>query len=296
MGAAERQAAAGSRSELTDRYDSLMLTAQEHALRSASALLARELRLVEVFTAGQHATTLLVSDGEDELVVRSFPHGDTTAAKEPEVLRKLSALGDLVPHLVAHRPDLDDPLVITTKVRGSTPDPTLCVATIAREMARALFRIHTLDGTGLPQEPTRPPTGKSSIAHRVYAGFPRLLDGERVLSHGDFWCGNALWTGDRLTGVVDWAGAGHAPRGRDLSWCRQDLVLLGSPTAAAEFLDEHEALLGRRMTDIHAWDLHAAASAINRVETWLPNYHGIGLTDVTAALLRHRLDEWNAGL
>jgi aminoglycoside phosphotransferase (APT) family kinase protein len=273
-----------------------MSTAQQHALRSASALLGRELRLVEVFTAGQHATTLLASDGTDEPVVRSFPAGDDTATKEPEALRRLNPLGELVPRLVAHRPDLEDPLIITEKVPGSTPDPSLSASTIAREMARALTRIHALDGTGLPPTPTAPPDGDSSIAHRVRNGFSRLIRGERVLSHGDFWCGNALWSGESLTGVIDWTGTSHAPRGRDLSWCRQDLVLLGSPDAAAEFLDEHEHLLGRRITDIHAWDLHAAASAIDRVETWLPNYHGIGRTEITAELLRHRLDEWNSRL
>ncbi|WP_246490574.1 phosphotransferase family protein [Brevibacterium oceani] len=273
-----------------------MSTAQQHALRSASALLGRELRLVEIFTAGQHATTLLASDGEDEFVVRSFPAGDATAAKEPEVLLRLSTLGEQVPRLIEHRADLDDPFIITTRVPGSTPDPALPASTIAREMARALVRIHALDGTGLPQTPTVPPIGDSPIAHRVRAGFAELLQGERVLSHGDFWCGNALWSGERLTGVVDWTGASHAPRGRDLSWCRQDLVLLGSPDAAAEFLDEYESLLGRRITDIHAWDLHAAASAIDRVETWLPNYHGIGRTEITAELLRRRLDEWNSRL
>lgn len=273
-----------------------MSTAQQHALRSASVLLGRELRLVEVFTAGQHATTLLASDGKDEFVVRSFPAGDDTATTEPEVLRRLSALGEQVPRLIAHRADLDDPLIVTTRVPGSTPDPTLPASTIAREMARALVRIHALDGTCLPPTPAAPPVADSSIAHRVRNGFSQLIRGERVLSHGDFWCGNALWSGERLTGVVDWTGGSNAPRGRDLSWCRQDLVLLGFPDAAAEFLDEYESLLDRRITDIHAWDLHAAASAIERVETWLPNYLGIGRTEMTAELLRHRLDEWNAEL
>ena len=34
----------------------------------------------------------------------------------------------------------------------------------------------------------------------------------------------------------------------------------------------------------------------DRVETWLPDYLGIGLTEMTAELLRGRLDEWNATL
>lgn len=280
----------------TARYDAPMPPPQEHALRSASLLLRRELRPLEVFTAGQHATTMLTSDGESEFVVRSFPRGHDAAIREPEVLHRLTELDELAPRLVAHRADLDDPLIITTRVPGSAPTPPLSLSTIAREMAGALVRIHSLDGTGLPEAPAGPPAGDSAIAHRARSDFDRLLTGERVLSHGDFWVGNALWTGRRLTGVVDWAGAGHAPRGLDLAWCRQDLVLLGSPAAADEFLAEYERLLGRSISDIHAWDLHAAASAVDRVETWLPNYLGIGLSEMTAEVLRDRLEAWNARL
>lgn len=56
---------------------------------------------------------------------------------------------------------------------------------------------------------------------------------------------------------------------------------LGSPEAAAVFLAAYEERLGRRIHDIRAWDVQAAALAHDRVETWLPNYHGIGLTDMT---------------
>lgn len=117
-----------------------------------------------------------------------------------------------------------------------------------------------------------------------------------VLIHSDFWCGNALWEADRLTGVVDWSGARSGPRGVDLAWCRQDLVLLGSPRAAGLFLEEYERLTGAAVDDIGAWDVQAAASAHGRVETWLPNYLGIGRGEMTAELLRERLDAWNAKL
>lgn len=32
------------------------------------------------------------------------------------------------------------------------------------------------------------------------------------------------------------------------------------------------------------------------METWLPNYHGIGLTHLTAQQPRQRLDRWSAAL
>lgn len=66
--------------------------------------------------------------------------------------------------------------------------------------------------------------------------------------------------------------------------------------AAGLFLEEYERLSCVTVGDIDAWDVQAAASAHDRVETWLPNYLGIGRVDMTADLLRERLDAWNARL
>lgn len=42
--------------------------------------------------------------------------------------------------------------------------------------------------------------------------------------------------------------------------------------------------------------LQAAAQADPVVESWLPNYHGIGLVHLTAEQLRQRLDCWSTAL
>lgn len=269
---------------------------QLHATRSAAELLGRELTFLEELTGGQHATTVLATDGEHELVVRVFPPHHDAAIREAAVLGRLSCLGAWVPHLMAVSTDLNEPVIITSRVPGSVPAPDLSSLTIAAEMAAALIRIHELDGRGLPPVPATPPQGDSAIAHRAQQEWDGLDGSDPVLLHRDFWSGNALWKGERLTGVVDWSGAGYGPRGVDLAWCRQDLVLLGSPEAADVFLREYERLLGRPISDIAVWDVQAAALAHDRVETWLPNYVGIGRTDMTAELLRERLDGWNAGL
>ena len=266
------------------------------AVDSASRLLGRGLSLKSALPGGQHATTLRVTDGTTDFIVRGFPTGHDAAQRETDVLPRLSPLGDLVPRLIAADTSLDRPLVVTTVVPGSTPQRTLSIDTIAREMAAALVRIHALRGEGLRAAPSAPPAGTSALARRAQDEWDSLDLSDPVLTHSDFWSGNALWTGQRLTGVVDWAGARQGPRGIDLAWCRQDLVLLGSTSAPEVFLTEYERGLGRPVGDIRSWDVQAAASAHERVETWLPNYHGIGRTDMAESDLRHRLDAWNATL
>jgi aminoglycoside phosphotransferase (APT) family kinase protein len=113
-----------------------------------------------------------------------------------------------------------------------------------------------------------------------------------VLTHSDFWSGNALWNGDLVTGVVDWCGARNAPRGLDVAWCRLDLVLLGSHAAADAFLAEYEAASGIPMRDRAAWDRYAAARADPIVESWAVNYDGIGRSQITSEVLRRRFDRW----
>lgn len=273
-----------------------MTDAQARTLRTASDLVGRELSLIEVFAGGQHATTLLATDGDSEIVVRAFPPHHDAAGREAEILGRLSALGSWVPQLIAVSHELLDPVIVTSRVAGTVPDAELSPTTIATEMAAALVRIHELDGHGLRLTPAEPPQGQSALAVRAQQEWAHLDTRDPVLTHRDFWCGNALWEADRLTGVVDWSGARSGPRGVDLAWCRQDLVLLGSPDAAETFLEEYERLVGSTIDDIGAWDVQAAAQAHDRVETWLPNYLGIGRVNMTAELLRERLDAWNAKL
>lgn len=272
------------------------MTNGDEAIAVASALLGMPLRLVRALPGGSHASTLLVRGGGSEYVVRQFPEYDAAPAHEVDVLRRLSDLDDLVPHLIAHDVGRDRPVLVTSTLDGSTPAPDLSPTTIATEMSRALARIHSCDGSGLPLAPDRPRPGHSPIARRAAQEWEDLDLGERVLTHGDFWCGNALWTGARLTGVVDWSGARCAPRGVDVAWCRQDLVLLGSVEAADLFVEEYEAGIGRRLSDIRAWDVQAAAYAEPRVHTWAVNYRGIGRPEITGHVLRERLSDFAATL
>ncbi|WIB77615.1 aminoglycoside phosphotransferase family protein [Curtobacterium sp. MCPF17_002] len=262
---------------------------------AAAGLLGRPLTLARELTGGQHARTLLVDDGDAHVVVRMFPRADDSVARELEVLRRLGPLGRLAPRALAHGELEGHGVIVTEAVPGGPPSPTLDPVVIGEQLGVALAAVHRLDPTGLPDDAREPTTRAGRLAASAQEAW-READLDRVLTHGDFWSGNTVWDGDRLTGVVDWSGARSAPRGVDLAWCRQDLVLLGSPVAAERFLAAYEAASGRRVLDVHAWDVVAAARADTYVETWAPNYAGIGRPEVDARVLRERFDAWVGAL
>ena len=236
--------------------------------------------------------TSVVSDGRDEYVVRRFPSGDPAVTREVQVLPRLATLGELVPRLIGFDDALTGPVIVTSRVAGAAPEPGVEPAALAAGLAAALARIHAVDASGLPAGADAPPAGDTELAMRAGRDWPRLAAAPAVLTHSDFWSGNALWRGAELTGVVDWSGAHAGPRGLDVAWCRQDLVLLGSPAAADAFLAEYESRSGVLVDDVAAWDRYAAARADPNVESWAANYAGIGRAHLTGMELRLRFDRW----
>ncbi|MEU0968402.1 hypothetical protein ABZ357_24280 [Streptomyces sp. NPDC005917] len=80
-----------------------------------------------------------------------------------------------------------------------------------------------------------------------------------------------------------------------MSWCRLDLVLLHGPIAAEVFLTAYQEAAGEAVPDMALWDLFAISNSHRTVETWLPNYHDLGRTDLAAADLRKRHTDWGKG-
>lgn len=265
-------------------------------LAGAENALGATVEFVEQLSGGTHALTVAISSEGESLVVRTFPPGDEAVAREVDVHGKISPLGGLVPEYRAKGQAGSRPLIITSRLPGGPPAPHIPVSVIARSMASLLARIHAVDPEGLRRFADEPKSGSTAIARLAHEAWHAVPDAELVLTHHDFWSGNTLWVGEQLTGVIDWSGACMAPRGVDVAWCRQDLMLLGEPAAADLFLQEYEARAGVTVASINAWDVLAAWSAEPRIETWAPNYAGIGRSEITAAVLRERLTAWNTAL
>lgn len=248
-----------------------------------------DLRVVRRLAGGTHADTHLVRGGDGRsLVLRTFPPGDPAVRREAVVLDRLGGLDGLAPTLVAADPDgthAGRPAILVTRVPGSPHIVPADPYPWAARLGQVLARVHAVDAAGLRDLPSREPPPE------VRDSWARMAGAPHVLTHYDFWSGNTLWTGDALTGVIDWSGAARAPRGFDVAWCRLDLVLLYDEDVADAFTAAYGAV-----GDLDLWDAYSAGKADRDVEDWSPNYVELGRTDLTPTALRRRLTGWRRRL
>jgi aminoglycoside phosphotransferase (APT) family kinase protein len=261
-------------------------------------------RSVHPLSGGSHASThLLEAAGTGRrAVLRLFPSGDDSAAREQHVLTALRGLDGFAPRLLGVDPRGDRcgaPAVLISALPGRADITPADPVAAAAALGRALARVHAvprgrLAGFRDGMAAVRSGTGPAAAALAGHAG--RLATRPRVLAHGDFWSGNVLWQAEVVTSVIDWSGAVLAPRGYDIGWCRLDLALLHGPGGAAAdaFSAAYGEASGAPPVDVALWDLFALARSHRTVGTWAPNYAGLGRGDLTAGELRRRHAAWTA--
>ena len=91
-------------------------------LEAASQLVGRRLELLRELTGGEHALTLLVTDGRAEYVVRRFPAHDPAVGREVAVLSRLEPVADLAPQLIAYSEETPSPTIVTSRCLLYTSD------------------------------------------------------------------------------------------------------------------------------------------------------------------------------
>jgi aminoglycoside phosphotransferase (APT) family kinase protein len=262
-------------------------------------------RHISALVGGTHSRTYLiqVSNPELEVVLREFPAGDAAACQEAQVLTALDGLGGLAPRLLASGPGGTPPAGpwnLISCLPGAADITPASPSAFAAQLGETLARIHgapqtdlirlssVFDGPGGFLEALSGPA-----ASLVAARQDCLSSAPRVLTHYDFWSGNTLWRDGTLTGVVDWSGGAVGPRGFDVGWCRLDLYLLYDQDIADCFLNAYQAASGNTMTGSLLSDLWAVARSYQYVESWVPNYHDLRRSDLTAAELRKRHTQWS---
>ena len=277
--------------------------AEVRRLAGPSAVLIDVARL----EGGTHADTWRVGTDNpaSSVVVRQFPVADLAACREQHVLRALDGLGGLAPVLLGG--DLDGqwsehPTSLISWLDGESDITPSDPRTWARELGRALALVHAAAGDRHAQLPSVFDDGgpqsqlNGPLAVEIRSRWSQIVGSPAVLTHRDYWSGNVVWRDGRVSGIVDWSGGAHGPRGFDVGWCRLDLVLLYDERIAGVFLAAYEAASGESLGDVVLWDGLAAARSHDAVETWAPNYAPLGRGDLDDRELRHRHSVWAARL
>jgi aminoglycoside phosphotransferase (APT) family kinase protein len=152
------------------------------------------------------------------------------------------------------------------------------ISDLARKLARTLARIHSIPcGEGEqkfllkgnneaawflkydspPRYMEEYPGGADlwhfirKLSHDFHADSPSLL-------HIDYWSGNILWHENEISGVLDWEEAAYGDPAIDVAYARMNLILMGAPDAAEEFLRVYEFETGRQIKNLGFWELAAS--------------------------------------
>jgi aminoglycoside phosphotransferase (APT) family kinase protein len=217
-------------------------------------------RLVGGITADVDRIVIRDSDGGHRRVVlrrwtNSEPWTDGLVERESAALRALADQGVHAPHLLAADPTGEHAGVrslLMTEVPGEVVLRPVNLTDWIDRLAGTQAEIHRVSPT-LPYRAEGWFTPDADFGWITDAGLRRDAvaaarehrSGEQtVFVHGDYQHFNILWTGEQVSGVVDWTMAGAGPRGTDVGHCRLNLAVLISAQAAEIYLDCYERATG----------------------------------------------------
>ncbi|MGI8867333.1 MAG: phosphotransferase family protein [Mycobacteriales bacterium] len=240
-----------------------------------------------------------------DVVLRRWPPGEWG----PGLVKRESAA---LTALAAARPPLSVPRLLAADATGEhTGASSLLMTAVAgrtelqavdldgyvAQLAVTLARVHDVPANLEPTDPY----GFDEHANRSWIGDPVLAgtaieaaaaaDGTPAFVHGDYQPLNVLWSGPRLSGLVDWAFAGRGVRELDVGHCRLALATLTSVGAAEDLLHRYKRETALRLdprADLRAlltygpgWRSFVTRVVAGRAPVDLP-----GMTDRVTELLR----------
>jgi aminoglycoside phosphotransferase (APT) family kinase protein len=217
-------------------------------------------RLVGGITADVDRIVVRGRDGRDRpVVLRRWtnlePWTDGLVDREGLALRALAGQGVGAPEFLGSDPTGDLAgvrCVLMTEVPGRVVLAPADLGQWLDRLAVTQARIHEVSPSPAPRSVGRFDLGAdfswiSDAGLRRAAAATASEDvggGQAVFAHGDYQHFNILWTGEDLSGVVDWTEAGTGARGTDVGHCRLNLAVLFSAEAAETYLDRYEQVSG----------------------------------------------------
>ena len=245
-------------------------------------------------------------------VLRRYDHADWLA-EEPDVprheaviLQRVSEAGIIAPALLACDSDGSAsggvPCLLMSRLPGQVvlvPDD---LDYWLHELAAALLPVHAVSAEGIPWR-YHPYADVPNLAPPLWSRVPDLWEQAIALTqsspppapdcfiHRDYHPNNVLWQ-EGISGIVDWPSACRGAANVDVSWCRENLMLLHGVPAADGFLSAYERLAGAAFTYHPYWDLLALMEALPGPPSPYPPWAELGASHLTAEILRERVDDY----
>lgn len=209
----------------------------------------------------------------EQLVMLS--HSDADRLRNPDIARDEHRLLEALARAglpVAQPLYLDQnhepPFLITAHLPGSPRFSADNLLAICQAQATALSRIHACDMRHLAFLPQLADLIaeylKPSADDRIRSAMRRAVKGislnPTALLHGDFWLGNLLWNGNRLSGIIDWEDAMLGDPLADLGKSRLEILWALGEEAMKAYTSYYLAQNAKLdASALPFWDLWGAA-------------------------------------
>lgn len=283
------------------------------ALDWAKNLIAEDARIISATGLREGGNPWLLhiehTTGTTDAVLKLDQAGDSPGfVTELAALRLAEEHGIAAPRVLGF--ELHEPrAVLETLLPGTSTIPAEAGEERLSALGRAAAAIQTVEVQASPDLPARVRpisvsdfsrdrrTGKDhstpllAAADELVAGLPVPAAPARLV-HGDLWQGNMLWTGDTVSGLIDWDMAGVGHPGIDLSSLRLDAALMFGSEAAAPVLAAWQDATGQTVDDLAYWDAVAALNQPGDMSGFAPVIQDQGRHDLTAAVLNDRRDSF----
>ena len=267
-------------------------------MSQASVGFTNDVRIVECRDYVGHILRLVVKVMVDPHESAHVPSMSERACADYHALKLVRAHGIPAPepiYLDESGQLLGGPGIVTRLVEGrqvAAPDD---VTLWAEGQARLLLRIHAIKPSN--EEQSNLFDGNDLALYFLGGEFPEMMSPHPlasdmfgaieelrtdianvppVLVHMDYWHGNPLWSGNRISAILDWDAASYGDPALDVGYFRMNMYLRGIKEAADIFLRRYEADSGRAVDNLGFWELAAAARALPKPEDWIPASREMG--------------------
>ncbi|WP_245997340.1 phosphotransferase family protein [Streptomyces armeniacus] len=280
-------------------------------------------------TAEMRRLTIRTRDGGTRaLVLRTYvdpffvERAEDSLGREAGALTLLAGTGVPAPGLVAVDPagaHCEYPSLLMTHVAGRTVldgEDHEGLETRVRLLARQLVAIHAVRPAERPREYEALTTADTVVvpagarAAEWAAAIDVIRDPappyEGRFLHRDFHLGNVLFdaspsgpAGDRISGVVDWAGASWGPADLDVAHCSTNLALLHGPEWGPRFAEAYVGAGGVLAAAASArlyWRVRDALAFSEELRSVARPWREAGRTELTTRAVEERLDAYVTAL